>query len=144
MSFIGVKNVGERGAEFRLHGVENFFLRVAEIDGEKHFAGNDVAAVRLVLDQADGADGIGRVLEAMASMRSIMRAAPRSAFLRSRIGVAPVCASWPVTVTSYQRMPCTPWTMPIMRPSSSRIGPCSMCSSNMAPNLRAPAFSSPL
>src|ERR1043165_216354 len=31
-------------------------------------------------------------------MRSTSRAAPSSAFLRSRIGVAPVCASWPVTV----------------------------------------------
>ncbi len=35
---------------------------MAEIDGEKNFAGNDVAAVRPVLDQADGADGVGRVL----------------------------------------------------------------------------------
>ena len=57
----------------------------------------------------------GACSRAMASMRSIIRAAPTSAFLRSRIGVAPVWASWPVTVTSYQRMPWTPWTTPIMR-----------------------------
>ena len=82
----------------------------------------------------------GACSSAIASMRSIMRAAPRSAFLRSRIGVAPVCASWPVTVTSYQRMPCTPWTMPIMRPSSSRIGPCSMCSSNIAREFASAGF----
>ena len=42
------------------------------------------------------------------------------------------------TVTSYQRMPCTPVTTPIILPSSSRIGPCSICSSNIAPNLRCP------
>ena len=35
---------------------------MAEIDAEEHLAGNDVAAVRLVLDQADGADRVGRVL----------------------------------------------------------------------------------
>ena len=34
---------------------------MAEIDAEKNLAGNDVAAVRLVLDQADGADRVGRV-----------------------------------------------------------------------------------
>ena len=43
-----------------------------------------------------------------------MREAPSSAFLRRCIGVAPVCASWPATVTSYQRMPCTPVTTPII------------------------------
>ena len=35
---------------------------MAEIDAEENLAGNDVAAVRLVLDQADGADRVGRVL----------------------------------------------------------------------------------
>jgi hypothetical protein len=35
---------------------------MTEIDAEENLAGNDVAAVRLVLDQADGADRVGRVL----------------------------------------------------------------------------------
>ena len=37
-------------------------MRVTEIDGEKHLAGNDVAAVRLVLDEADGANRVGRMI----------------------------------------------------------------------------------
>ena len=62
---------------------------MAEIDGEEHFAGHDVAAVRPVLDQAHGADGVGRCSRAMASIRSMMRAAQTSAFLRAEIGVVP-------------------------------------------------------
>src|SRR6516162_3786222 len=73
---------------------------------------------------------------AIAPMRSTIWAAPTSASLRSRIGIAPACASCPVIVTSYQRTPCAPCTMPIIRSSRSRIGPCSMCSSNMPANLR--------
>ena len=47
---------------------------------------------------------------------SIMRAAPTSASRRRGIGVGPACASWPVTVTSYQRWPCAPVTTPIGLP----------------------------
>jgi len=49
-----------------------------------------------------------------------MRAAPTSASLRRFIGVGPACASWPVTVISYQRWPCAPWTMPIGFSAASR------------------------
>src|SRR5438874_678807 len=56
-----------------------------------------------------------------------MRAAPTSASRRRGIGVGPACASWPVTVISYQRWPCAPVTMPIGRPAASRIGPCPIC-----------------
>ena len=42
------------------------------------------------------------------------------------IGVEPVWADQPSRVTSYQRMPCTPVTTPIIFSSASRIGPCSM------------------
>ena len=47
---------------------------------------------------------------------SIMRAAPTSASRRRGIGVGPACASWPVTVISYQRWPCAPVTTPIGLP----------------------------
>ena len=46
----------------------------------------------------------GGCLRPTASTASISRAAPSNAFLRRCIGVAPVCASWPVIVTSYQRI----------------------------------------
>ena len=61
--------------------------------------------------------------------RSIMRAAPTSASRRRDIGVGPACASCPFTVTSNQRWPCEPVTTPIVVPSASRIGPCSICAS---------------
>src|SRR3954447_26329682 len=48
---------------------------------------------------------------------SIMRAAATSASRRFFIGVGPACASWPVTVTSYQRCPCAAVTTPIGLPS---------------------------
>ena len=63
MSFSGVEDFGERRAQFLLHGVEHLVVGVAEIDCEENFAGHDVAAVRLVLDHADGADRVRRVLE---------------------------------------------------------------------------------
>ena len=61
-----------------------------------------------------------------------MREAPTSASLRRGIGVGPAWASCPVTVISYQRMPCTPWTTPMVLFSASRIGPCSIWASKKA------------
>ena len=85
----------------------------------------------------------GACARAMASTFSTSRAAPSSAFLRRCMGVAPVWASWPVIVTSNQRMPCTPVTAPMSRPSASRIGPCSMCSSKNAESGWSPQRSLP-
>ena len=82
-------------------------------------------------------------LRPIASTASISRAAPSSAFLRRCIGVAPVCASWPVSVTSYQRIACTPVTTPMSLPSASRIGPCSICSSKNADSGCSPQRSVP-
>ena len=59
-------------------------------------------------------------------------AALSSASRRTCIGVVPAWASCPLTVTSYQRMACTPVTTPMSLSSASRIGPCSMCSSKKA------------
>ena len=52
---------------------------------------------------------------------SISSAAPSSASCRRGIGVVPAWLSWPVTVTSYQRIACTPVTTPMSLPSASRI-----------------------
>ena len=64
-------------------------------------------------------------------------ATPTSASLRRCIGVGPAWASWPVTVISYQRMPCTPLTTPMILSSASRIGPCSIWASKNARRPRA-------
>ena len=50
---------------------------------------------------------------ATALIASTMRAAPSSASCRRGIGVVPAWVSCPVTVTSYQRMACTPVTTPM-------------------------------
>ena len=64
---------------------------------------------------------------AQATTSCISLAATCSASLRSAIGVGPACASMPVTVQSYQRMPSTPVTTPMVLSWSSSTGPCSMC-----------------
>ena len=74
---------------------------------------------------------------------STSRAAPTSASLRRSIGVVPACDSIPVTVTSNQRMPWTPRTTPMVLPSASRIGPCSIWASKKAPTSRPPQGMSP-
>ena len=48
---------------------------------------------------------------------------------RRFIGVGPAWASWPVKVISYQRWPWQSVTTPMVLPSISRIGPCSMWAS---------------
>ena len=68
---------------------------------------------------------------------------PSPALRRLGIGVEPVWLSLPVSVTCSHFRP-WPWvTTPMSMPSSSRIGPCSMCSSKNACILRAPTGSSP-
>ena len=47
-------------------------------------------------------------------------------------GVVPAWFDWPVIVSSCQEMPCTPVTAPMVTPSASSTGPCSMCSSTNA------------
>ena len=89
---------------------------MAQVDHEEHLARHDVGRVRPVLDPPDGGDARRMLRGRSASTASISRAAPSSAFLRRCIGVAPVCASWPVTVTSYQRIACTPVTTPMSLP----------------------------
>jgi hypothetical protein len=112
----------------------------AEIDGEDHLAGDDVARIRVDVDMADGAHRVRLVDQAISSTSSVIRARPRPAFLRIGIGVEPVWLSLPVTVHWIQRRP-WPWvTTPMSLPSASRIGPCSMCSSKKACILRAPTF----
>ncbi len=74
---------------------------------------------------------------------SMIRAIPRPAFTRMSIGVDPVCASRPVSVTSSHHRPCPCVTTPMSMPSASRIGPCSICSSRNACIWRAPTSSSP-
>ena len=49
-------------------------------------------------------------------LEGAVRVATCSASLRSIMGVGPACASIPVTVQSYQRMPSTPVTTPIVTP----------------------------
>ncbi len=56
-------------------------------------------------------------------------AAPTSASRRRGIGVEPAWLSNPVKVISNQRWPWPCVTTPMSMPSSSRIGPCSICSS---------------
>lgn len=67
-----------------------------------------------------------------------MRAASVRASRRMFIGIVPACASRPVIVRSYQRIACTPVMTPMSIFSRSRTGPCSMCSSNIAPNFGSP------
>ena len=52
--------------------------------------------------------------------------------VRSASRVVPAWLDWPTTVSSCQLMPWTPVTTPIVTPSRSRTGPCSMCSSTKA------------
>ena len=80
---------------------------------------------------------------AMVWTSSVIRAMPRPAFTRIAIGVEPVCASLPVSVICSHHRP-WPWvTTPMSVSSASRIGPCSMCSSNIAFIGRLPTSSSP-
>ena len=69
--------------------------------------------------------------------------AAASASRRRSIGVVPACDSMPATSISYQRMPCTPCTTPMVLPSASRIGPCSMWVSKNAATSRPPHAMSP-
>ena len=66
-------------------------------------------------------------MEAHATTSCISLLATCSASLRSAMGVGPAWASMPVTTQSYQRMPSTPVTTPMVLSLSSSTGPCSMC-----------------
>ena len=63
-------------------------------------------------------------------------AATYPASWRWSIGVVPAWLDWPVTVSSCQEIPWTPVTAPIVIPSASSTGPCSMCSSTYAAGVR--------
>ncbi len=52
------------------------------------------------------------------------------------MGVVPAWLDWPVMVSSCHEMPCTPVTAPIVMPSASSTGPCSMWSSTKACGVR--------
>ena len=96
-------------------------------------AGDDVDEVRVQLERADGAD-LGPPSSPASSAHERGDLAPRRspASWRSAIGVVPAWFDWPVIVTSCQEMPCTPVTAPMVTPSASSTGPCSMCSSTKA------------
>jgi len=55
---------------------------------------------------------------------------------RPSIGVGPAWQETPSSVTSSQYAPWMPVTTPIVVAVCSKMGPCSMCASNMAANAR--------
>ena len=75
---------------------------------------------------------------AMRSTASTISDNAASASRRSGIGVVPAWLSKPVILPSYQMMPWPRSTTPMVLFSASSSGPCSICSSTKAPNLRAP------
>ncbi len=56
------ENLGQGGAKRLLHPMQHRVVWMAEIHCEEDLARNDIAAVRPVFDQADGADRIGRMI----------------------------------------------------------------------------------
>ena len=89
------------------------------------FLGHSAHAQSLVLMLFMGGMALGAWL---ASRRSEALRRPLLAYaaIELAIGVLPVCASRPVSVTCSHHRP-WPWvTTPIDLPSASRIGPCSM------------------
>ena len=91
------------------------------------------------LDQADRADGAGRMLQGDPIHRSIDPRCPEQSILAQDASASRRYARPARSPSiSYQRIPCTPVTTPITFCSASRIGPCSIWSSNMAPNLAEP------
>jgi hypothetical protein len=73
--------------------------------------------------------------------KTLTEAAMYPASRRSRIGVVPAWLETPAALYSVQEIPCTLSTTPILAFSSSRMGPCSMCSSTKARGWIAPGQS---
>ena len=124
----------ERRPARRSASLQRGLVGVAQVDGERGRAGDHVDEVGVQLDAPDGAD----LVAARARPASRAHERRRSRRRRSRrrgawsIGVVPAWFDWPVIVSSFHEMPCTPVTAPIVMPSASSTGPCSMCSSTNA------------
>ena len=69
----------------------------------------------------------GALRRAITSASQTSSAALTIASDRYSIGVLPACADWPSIVTSYQRMPCTPVTVPSVAPGSLQDRPPARC-----------------
>ncbi len=80
---------------------------------------------------------------AMLSIASTISDKVASASRRSGIGVEPAWLSKPVILPSYHNTPWPESTTPMVLPSASRIGPCSMCSSTKLENFCVPTGVSP-
>ena len=74
----------------------------------------------------------GAFVAASAKAPSIIGQAARQGSRRISIGVGPAWQATPSRLTSSQYAPCMPVTTPIVVPVFSRMGPCSMCASNIA------------
>ena len=82
--------------------------------------GTTLRLVGRLLDEANGADRVGRMRagNSVDALDHAGGAEQRVLAQPSLFGVAPVWASSPVPVTSYQRTPCAPCTMPMFWPSA--------------------------
>ena len=81
---------------------------------------------------------LGPCFLAIASIASTISDNVASASRRSCIGVEPAWLSKPVILPSYHSTPWPESTTPMVLPSASRIGPCSMCSSTKPENFWKP------
>ena len=130
-------------ADVGVHRRARFVGRVAEVDRELDAPRDHVAAVRMHLHHADRAAAVGgwRWAQATTSCISLgwstLERVPAQRH-RRRAGVR----FMPVTTQSYQRMPSTPVTTPIVLSLSSSTGPCSM-GLEVAPIRCAPGSSGP-
>ncbi|MGY3124698.1 hypothetical protein ACVWXQ_008635 [Bradyrhizobium sp. S3.14.4] len=86
---------------------------------------------------------LGPCFFAMASIASTISESVASASRRSGIGVDPAWLSKPEILPSYQSTPWPESTTPMVLPSASRIGPCSMCNSTKQPSFWKPTGLSP-
>src|ERR1700733_12470411 len=86
---------------------------------------------------------LGPCFLAIASIASTISDKVASASRRSCIGVEPAWLSKPVILPSYHNTPWPESTTPMVLPSASRIGPCSMCNSTKPENFWNPTGLSP-
>ena len=106
--------------DLRFHAVEHGRIGVAQVDRDEDFARNDVGRAGLDLERPTVPTAFGACARATGVDRFDQPRGAEQRVVRRGIGVVPAWLSWPVTVTSYQRIACTPVTTPMSLPSASR------------------------